>query len=623
MNFKNWGIKTKLLVISFTLVIIPLLVLGVTSYSAAKKAIFAEIEEKLTMKSNQYASFIENEFSIIKGEMKRAKESANIVVEQQALMAASIIKAWPKEDSEGLKDELAKFQIGKTGYVFVMDYSGELVVSKDRARDGQNLSSEKDANGNFFARNIITTGKQLASGKVGFEVYSWKNAGEQAEREKIAGIVNIPDRKWLLCISAYYDDLVDMDMEQQAIDSFRSQLLSEKVGKTGYMFVLDGSGMIAVHPDSEGKNVFHEDYVKEICAKKTGYISYKWEGKPKVAAYTYFQEKDWIIVSGSYLADFTGPLVKIKMMIIMCAVLSCVIALFVILWFTGIITGALNKCVDLADKMGKGDFTQEIELDQTDEIGLLVNALNKMRKEISDIIKTVRDTATELHSATEQVAAASQQISDGAQQQSSSFEELSSSVQANATNSHEANDLIHDTSANAQKTGNDMLNTVEAMQQIEQSSQHIADAIAIITDIADQTNLLALNAAIEAARAGEHGKGFAVVADEVRKLAERSASSARDIEGIIKTSTRQVQDGVSLSKDAGDNLKKIVDDVMKAANQIQSISSATQEQAATMEENTSITEANAASAEELAASAEEMTSQAESLQRMVARFQTA
>ena len=162
--------------------------------------------------------------------------------------------------------------------------------------------------------------------------------------------------------------------------------------------------------------------------------------------------------------------------------------------------------------------------------------------------------------------------------------------------------------------------TVDSIQSIEKSSKQIADAVAIITDIADQTNLLALNAAIEAARAGEHGKGFAVVADEVRKLAERSATSAKEITDLIKVSIQQVDDGVTLSNGAGEALKKIVGDVTQVAEQLQSISTATQEQAATMEENTSIVESNASAAEELAASAEEMSSQAESLSQIVGTF---
>jgi methyl-accepting chemotaxis protein len=284
------------------------------------------------------------------------------------------------------------------------------------------------------------------------------------------------------------------------------------------------------------------------------------------------------------------------------------------------ITKPVSLIVSMMQAMSQGDLSRRLKIKRDDELGAMTQSLDAFVDTLTTMITQIRAAAEQLAAATEEVSAASQKISDGAQQQSASFEELSSSVQSNATNAQSASEVSRNVSDSATKTGDGMSATIEAINGIEKSSNQIAEAVAIITDIADQTNLLALNAAIEAARAGEHGKGFAVVADEVRKLAERSAASAKDIKLLIQESSGQVLNGVELSKAAGEDLKGIVADIGKVAGQLQSISTATQEQAATMEENTSITESNASAAEELSASSEQMAAQAQELQKLVGQF---
>ena len=277
-----------------------------------------------------------------------------------------------------------------------------------------------------------------------------------------------------------------------------------------------------------------------------------------------------------------------------------------------------NALHDIAQ--GEGDLTKRITFDNFDEIGQVAHWFNIFVEKIEGTIIQIRASSKQLLSATGEISSSSQQIADGAQKQSASFEELSSSIQSTAENTKNANERATNATAMIKETENAMNNTLETMTSIEKSSSQITDAVNLISDIADQTNLLALNAAIEAARAGEHGKGFAVVADEVRLLAEKSAASAKDIEQLMKESNKQVGKGVAVSSKAGEILEVIIDSIKQVATQLQDITDATQEQSNAMQENTSITESNAAGAEELAAASEQMAAQSEALKKVVDQF---
>lgn len=311
-----------------------------------------------------------------------------------------------------------------------------------------------------------------------------------------------------------------------------------------------------------------------------------------------------------------------NMLIIIVTIIGFILAVLAGLYLTGSITRPVANSVDVMGHMAEGDLTNRLQTRRQDELGVMGRAMDTFSDKLSGVIAEIRASAEQLMMATGEVSSASQQIADGAQQQSASFEELSSSVQANAENVRNANQIAQNASVDAQKAGQAMESNVEAMTGIEKGSKQMAEAVELITDIADQTNLLALNAAIEAARAGEHGKGFAVVADEVRQLAERSATSAKEIQNLIKANLRQVENGVTISKEAGEMVRGITQGIKKIAEQLQSVANATQEQAAAMEQNTSITESNASSSEQLAASAEQMSAQAESLRNLVAQFRT-
>ena len=325
--------------------------------------------------------------------------------------------------------------------------------------------------------------------------------------------------------------------------------------------------------------------------------------------------------AGMKNADDTMASASVTAVITM--IIGFIFAILIGVYLTRSITGPMSQSVRMMESMSEGDLTRRLEMRRRDEIGFMAMIMDIFADKISVMIGQISSGSEQLMSATGEVSSSSQQIADGAQQQSASFEQLSASVQSNSENVKSANQIAQDVSKEARKAGQCMGDNVEAMVGIEKGSKQMSEAVELITDIADQTNLLALNAAIEAARAGEHGKGFAVVADEVRLLAERSSTSAKEIKNLIKESLQQVENGVQISKNAGQMVQGITGSVGKIADQLQNVTQATQEQSAAMQENTSITESNAAASEELAASAEEMSAQAETLKNLVAQFKIA
>ncbi len=189
--------------------------------------------------------------------------------------------------------------------------------------------------------------------------------------------------------------------------------------------------------------------------------------------------------------------------------------------------------------------------------------------------------ANEVTSSSDKLSGSSQTQSSAVEEITASLEELISSIQEIARSANSVSGVAHDSAEQALSGGKAVQDAIDSMKRISESSSQITAIIEVISDIAEQTNLLALNAAIEAARAGEHGKGFAVVADEVRKLAERSATAAQEITDLIKESGNRVDEGAKLSNDAGQILSTIVDHVKQTAEMVEQISAATEEQAAT------------------------------------------
>lgn len=302
----------------------------------------------------------------------------------------------------------------------------------------------------------------------------------------------------------------------------------------------------------------------------------------------------------------------------------CLVILTVVLlvlgWVARKIAQPIREAVHLAETIATGDLTQTLSIQSSDEIGQLAQSLNVMQENLRSFIGKIQQAAEQLAAGSEQLSSSSSSLSQGAAEQASnleetsaSIEELASTIQQNAQDAAKTQSVTESSSQRSQEGGKAVLDTVEAMRKI-------ASQITIIDDIADQTNLLALNAAIEAARAGEMGKGFAVVAVEVRKLAERSQTAAKEISALSR-------DSVNWAENAGKQIQEVMKDVKEAAQLVSGIAYSCQEQSrgadqirTTMVTLDSVTQKNAAASEETAALSEELSAQAQSLRDLLSEY---
>ncbi|BES86775.1 methyl-accepting chemotaxis protein [Pectobacterium araliae] len=295
--------------------------------------------------------------------------------------------------------------------------------------------------------------------------------------------------------------------------------------------------------------------------------------------------------------------------------------------------GEVAYAAQIAQAVAQGNLAVVVNLRSGDNHSMLA-AMNVMRKSLSGIVEQVRESSESIATGSSQIAAGSTDLSQrteeqaaNLQQTAASMEEMSQTVRQNSDTVRNATRLAQAASNTAAKSGEVVGNIVVTMKEITDSSQKIGDIISVIDGIAFQTNILALNAAVEAARAGEQGRGFAMVAGEVRSLAQRSATAAKEIKELIGHSVEKVETGSALVSDAGTTIEELVRQARHVADLINEIGATTQEQESgvsqihdAVNQLDQVTQQNAALVEQSASAADSLSDQAAHLVELMKVF---
>ncbi|CAE6778238.1 methyl-accepting chemotaxis protein [Paraburkholderia nemoris] len=324
-------------------------------------------------------------------------------------------------------------------------------------------------------------------------------------------------------------------------------------------------------------------------------------------------------------------------LIIGVTVIALLLVLGIRLALRGLIVQPLSDATACFERIASGDLSEQINVFSRNEIGRLFAGIKRMQESMATMVTAVHSSTESIDTGAREIAMGNTDLSQRTEQQAaslqetaSSMEQLTGTVRQNAENARQASQLAVNASDIATRGGDVVSQVVTTMQDIATSSNKVVDIIGVIEGIAFQTNILALNAAVEAARAGEQGRGFAVVAGEVRSLAQRSASAAKEIKELIGDSVDKVQSGSALVGRAGTTMDEIVQAVRRVTDIMGEISAASEEQSGGIEQVNravvqmdEVTQQNAALVEQAAAAAASLEDQTRQLQAVVSGWKVA
>lgn len=467
-----------------------------------------------------------------------------------------------------------------------------------------------------------------------------------------------------------------------ALEHLKETIRNVKLGHTGYTYALDAApgpaaGTLLIHPAQEGKNIAESQdadgrfFIKEILEKRNGIVFYPWmnaasgetSAREKIVVFGEYKPWNWIVGSGSYTDEIFSLAARARDIMIGATVVLTLLLLGILMFYLNrIVVTPMRDLVLSSQRIADGDLTVNVDETRKDEVGKVMSAIQQMVAKLRVIIAEVSKAADTISTASEHLSASSTEVSQATERQARSTASSAAALEEVTISINGVSSLAEATEDSSKRTATLTSDSVAAIRQavdeiesmarsigaasdqvsgLVKRSEEVGGIAGVIREIAEQTNLLALNAAIEAARAGEQGRGFAVVADEVRKLAERTTRATHEIAKVIsliqqethqtvegmQAAAPKIRDGLQKVNEVSVMLDLIAGEAAESRNRAVEVASATREQATaandiakSVEQVAQTTEETNATMHNNAESATQLQEMAQKLRQQVAYF---
>ncbi|MEY8743417.1 methyl-accepting chemotaxis protein [Paenibacillus tundrae] len=644
-----WNIRNKLLVSFLAVLILPSIAIGFVTLLIAENS----VQEQMMDSAVQSVS------------------TANAIVESQVSYKINDINYF----ADSLDSSLIK---------------GENDSTELQAKLEQYLGLHPDANNIFVGttEGVMVRGKPTESSLRG-DAYDprerewYKLAMAKPGTAAVSNVSLNTDGKAVVFISKTLSDqsaVIGLSMD---LTDLREQA-SIRVGKEGYVIIMDANKNYVVSPVVEAGTQEKSDTLNEMFEKQEGQFDYVYNDQPKMMIFSTNEETGWKIAGTMFKSEVTEASKDIRMATFIVILAATFLTLIFIIWFTRSMLRPIKRLQESARAVSKGDLTVKMETGRKDEVGDLAKYFERMVDNLRMMILGVQETTEQVSASSQELSASAEQttkaiehstlavqeLAEGAEQQVKSVKEgssqmsrmaedvrlMSERVQSITTNMRHTSGAAHsgnEAASEAMEQMNSIQETVEQLATVVQSlnarSVEIGSMVDVIASISKQTNLLALNASIEAARAGDAGRGFAVVAGEVRKLAEESGSSAAQIGDLVhnirtdmdaalhamNAAQNRVGDGIQAVNTSGQSFAQIrtavedvvhtLDDLSETTKQMEhgasQVAQAMNDISIVTQESAANTESVSASSQEQLASVEEIASSSAHLNSMAEQLQ--